>query len=153
MAINMDQIKKLREDTGAGIMDAKKALEESSGDSEKAKKWILDKGVARAEKKSDRETNAGGIYSYIHSGNRVAAMVELMCETDFVAKTDDFSYLAKELSMQVASMNPQDTESFLQDEYIRNPQLKIDTLIKQTSGKVGEKIHLKRFVRWELGQE
>lgn len=152
MAVTMDQIKKLREETGAGVMDAKKALEESGGDEKKAKEWIAEKGMARADKKSDRETKAGTIYAYTHHNSLSASLVELQCETDFVASNSDFVGLAKELAMQVNSMQPETVEEFVEQEYIRNPKITIKELIKQTSGKLGENIVLARFVRFGVGE-
>ena len=152
MSISMEQIKKLREETGAGVMDAKKALEESKGNVEKAKAWIAKKGLARAEKKADRETKAGIIYAYTHHNNLTAAMVELHCETDFVASNEAFKSLAKELAMQVSSMQPATIEEFVKQEYVRDPKLTIEQLIKQVAGKVGENVVLARFVRYEVGE-
>ncbi len=152
MAVTMEDIKKLREETGAGVMDAKRALEESKGDIKKAKDWIAKKGLARAEKKADRETGNGLVYAYIHHDNQSGALVELNCETDFVARTEDFQTLAKELAMQVTSTDPKDVESFLKDDYIRDSSKTIDALIKEATGKLGENITLKRFVRFRVGE-
>ena len=152
MAVTMADIKKLREETGAGVLDAKKALTESGGDMKKAKEWIAKKGLARAEKKADREAGNGIVYAYVHHNNMSGAMVELACETDFVAKTEDFVSLAKNLAMQVVSTNPKDVKAFLKDDYIREPGKTIDELIKAASGKLGEKIELKRFVRYIVGE-
>lgn len=146
----MDQIKQLREMTKAGVMDAKKALEESNGDLVKAQEWIAKKGLDRAEKKADRETEQGIVYSYIHHDHKSGAMVKLLCETDFVAKTQDFESLAKELAMQITSMDPKDTDEFLAQDYIRDPKLKISDLIKQTAGKLGENVRLDKFARISL---
>ena len=153
MTISMDQIKKLRSDTGAGVMDAKKALEESKGDIKKAKAWITKKGLAKAERKASRETGSGIIHSYVHHNALSGAMVELQCETDFVASNEEFVYLAKELAMQVNSMNPTSVKDFLSQEYIRDSKLTVEKLIKGVSGKLGENIQLKRFVRYSLGEK
>lgn len=149
----MDKIKELREQTGAGVMDAKKALEEANGDIAKALELIRAKGLARAESKSDREVNSGKIYCYTHSGGSSAAMVEVACETDFVAKTPEFEALCKEVAMQVVSMNPKDTEELLGQAYIRDGSKTIDQLIKELSGKTGENIRVTRFARFKLGVE
>ena len=106
MEISSDQVKQLRDKTGAGMMDCKKALAESGGNFEKAIDYLRKKGAATAEKRADRATNQGLIEAYIHAGGRMGAMVEVNCETDFVAKTDDFKSLVKDISMQVAAMNP-----------------------------------------------
>jgi elongation factor Ts len=105
MAITIDQIKKLKELSGVGLTDAKKALEEAKGDFDKALEAMRKKGMTKAEKRGDRETRSGVIDAYVHDG-RIGAMVELNCETDFVAKTDDFKQLAHYLSLQIASMSP-----------------------------------------------
>lgn len=152
MAITMDLIKQLREDTGAGVMDAKKALEESNGDMTKAKEWIRQKGLARAEKKAaERDAHEGAIVSYVHQ-NRVGAMIELSCETDFVARNEEFQNLAKEIAMQVASMAPENVEELLDMQYNRNPKITVAELIKELSGKIGEKMEVKRFVRYMVGE-
>ncbi|MBS4028516.1 MAG: translation elongation factor Ts [Ignavibacteriales bacterium] len=106
MAIKAEDVKTLREKTGAGMMDCRKALEESNGDMEKAVEFLRKRGIASAEKRVGRTTNQGIVESYIHTGGRIGSMVELNCETDFVAKTDDFKLLAREIAMQVAAMNP-----------------------------------------------
>jgi elongation factor Ts len=105
MKITLDLVKTLRDKTGAGMMDCKNALAESHGDMEKAIAYLRKKGAATAEKRADRVTNQGVVEAYIHAGGRIGAMVELNCETDFVAKTDDFRQLAKDIAMQVAAMN------------------------------------------------
>lgn len=153
MAVTMEEIKKLREETGAGVMDAKRALEESKGDVKKAKEWIAQKGLDRAEKKADREAGNGLVYAYVHHDNLTGAMVELACETDFVARTEEFSQLAKELAMQVVSNNPENVPGFLAENYNRDSSQTMEELIKGVSGKLGEKIELKRFVRYRVGEE
>ena len=104
--IRPEDVKALREQTGAGIMDCKRALEQSSGDVEQAVAWLKEKGLSTAAKKADREVREGVITSYIHHGARLGVLLELNCETDFVARTDDFQQLARELAMQVAGLSP-----------------------------------------------
>ncbi len=106
MAITAEAVKALREKTGAGMMDCKKALQESNGDFDKAIDYLRKKGASIAQKRSDKLANQGVIEAYIHTGGRVGTLIELNCETDFVAKTDDFKRLAKDIAMQVAAMNP-----------------------------------------------
>lgn len=149
--ITTEDIKKLRERTGAGVMDVKKALEESGGDSEKAVKLIHKRGLAKAQKRADRAAPDGMIASYIHHGGKVASLVELACETDFVARTQEFQTLATEIAMQVASMEPKDVEDLLKQEYIRDPSKTIEQLIGEAVGKTGEKIVVNRFIRYQLG--
>ena len=147
MGVSIDDIKKLRAETGAGVMDARQALEESQGDMEKAKEWIKRKGLARAEKKADRETGAYFIFSYVHHNGRVAALLKLACETDFVAKNEKFQQLGKELVMQVASMAPESVEEFLKQDYLRDSSKTIEALVKETAGVIGENIKVAEFVR------
>ncbi|WP_028574251.1 translation elongation factor Ts [Desulfonatronovibrio hydrogenovorans] len=104
--INAQMVKNLRDKTGAGMMDCKKALESTGGDEEKAMVWLREKGLAKAQKRAGRSTSEGWIGSYIHSNGKIAVLVELKCETDFVAKSDKFQELAKDLSMQVAATSP-----------------------------------------------
>jgi len=148
----LNTIKKLREETGAGVMAAKRALEETGGDMEKAKKIITEAGLAKAAKKSERATGEGIILAYVHYNNKSGALVELACETDFVARTEDFKTLAKELAMQVTSMDPLDVANFLSQPYIRDPQKTVKELIGEYVGKLGENIKLVRFVRYGLGE-
>lgn len=163
MSISMEMIKQLREETGAGVMDAKKALEEALSNPkiknqkskviEEAKKIIAKKGLARAEKKAaEREAGQGVVYAYVHHNNQSGALVELACETDFVARNDEFVGLAKELAMQITSTDPENVEALMKQEYIRDPKKTIDEVVKAVSGKLGEKIELKRFSRMVVGQ-
>jgi elongation factor Ts len=129
------------------------ALEETNNDYGKAKDWLKKRGLERAEKKGDREVSQGLVEAYMHQTGKVAALVEILCETDFVARTDEFKHLAKEVAMQVASMNPKDVDELLKQDYIRDTSLTIEKLIKQTIGKLGENIVIKRFSRIAIGQE
>jgi len=150
MKIAIENIKKLRTETGASIADCRKALEESGNDYKKALEWIKKHGIEKASKKSGRKTSQGLVEAYIHQGGKVGAMVELTCETDFVARTDDFKNLAHELAMQVAAMSPKDVDALLKQEYIRDPSMTIGDLIKQAIGKLGENIVVKKITRYEL---
>ncbi len=107
MQISAQEVKELRDQTGAGLMDCKRALVETEGDIEKARSVLREKGLAKAHKKSDRETGEGIIASYVHSTGKIGVLVELACETDFVARSEEFQELAREIAMQVAAMNPQ----------------------------------------------
>lgn len=151
MTISAADIKKLREETGAPVMDAKKALEETKGDFNKAKEVLKSRGVEKAEKRSERMTSQGLIETYIHAG-KVGAMVEVGCETDFVARTDEFKNLAHELAMQIASMDPVDVEELLNQDYIREPSKKVKDLVTEIVAKTGENVLVKRFVRFTLGE-
>jgi len=152
MAVNIELLKKLRNETAAGIADCRKALEETDNNYEKAKEWLKKRGLEKAEKKGDREVSQGLVESYVHQTGRVAALVEILCETDFVARTDDFKKLAKEVAMQVASMNPKDVATLLKQDYIRDNSVTIDQLIKATIGKLGENIIVKKISRLAIGE-
>ncbi|OGE19471.1 translation elongation factor Ts [Candidatus Daviesbacteria bacterium RIFCSPLOWO2_02_FULL_41_8] len=147
----MEDIKKLREQTGAGIADCREALKESDGDLTKAKEWLKKKGLDKASSKTDREVKAGIVETYSHGG-KVGVLVEVLCETDFVARTEDFKGLAHELSLQIASMNPSSVEELLSQEYIRDNSLTVEQLIKSVIGKLGENIQVGRFERIALGE-
>jgi elongation factor Ts len=151
MAVNVEDIKKLREETGAGIAACREALEESEGDMVKAKDVLRKKGLDKADSKSDREVNAGVVESYSHGG-RVGVLVEVLCETDFVAKTDDFKTLAHEIALQIASMRPDTVEELMGQDYIRDGSVKISDLVKSAISKLGENIQIGKFARIELGK-
>ena len=157
--MDIELIKKLREKTGAGIADIKKALElveaKKKGYSEEIVKRALEilkqQGLDKASSKAEREVKAGIVDVYSHGG-KVGVLVEVLCETDFVARTGDFKNLAHELSLQIASMNPSSVDDLLSQEYIRDNSLTIEQLIKSVIGKVGENIQVGRFERIALGE-
>lgn len=151
MTISVDLIKKLREETQAGVADCKKALEGTKGDFEKAKKALQKKGFEIAAKKAERATSEGLITSYIHTNNKVGVLLEILCETDFVARTTEFKNLAHEIAMQIASMNPKNVSDLLSQDYIREAGRKVEDLLKEIIGKLGENIVVKRFIRFEIG--
>jgi elongation factor Ts len=142
MAITVDQIKQLREETGAGIMDVRKALTESDGDVKAARAWIEKKGLKRAEEKAERETEAGYVFSYVHFNGKVGALIKVACETDFVAQTAEFQALGKEIAMQVASMKPETVEELMKQDYLRDSSKTIEAMVKSLSGKTGENIRV-----------
>jgi elongation factor Ts len=159
-------IKALRELTGAGVMDCKRALEAANGQMEAAQEALKQRGLAQAEKKVNRVASQGLVECYIHAGGRIGSMVEVNCETDFVARTDEFKELAHNLAMQVAAMNPScvDEDELPQDgdvdpsqaclllqTYIRDPNITVRQLIIDAIAKVGENIKVQRFARFELG--
>lgn len=167
MEITTAMIKELRDKTGAGVMDAKRALEESDGDLKKAETALFEKGVRSAAKRAGREAKEGTIASYIHSGGRIGAMVELNCETDFVARTPEFQEVARDLAMQVAAMSPrfrdresvpegeegvQEEELLAEQDFIKQPGVKIGDLVKELGAKTGENVQIGRFKRFELGE-
>jgi elongation factor Ts len=159
--ISASAVKELREKTGAGVMDCKRALQESGGNVEKAAEALRQKGLTKHAKVAGRAVTQGVIESYIHTGGRIGALVEVNCETDFVARTDEFRTLAREIAMQVASMDPKsvgtidgednDPNALLNQEYIRDSRKSIRDLVKETIGKVGENIQISRFMRFEVG--
>lgn len=149
--MDIQLLKQLREQTGAGIADCREALKESNGNMEKAKELLKKKGLDKASSKAGREVKAGLVETYSHGG-RVGVIVEVLCESDFVARTEDFKSLAHELVLQIASMNPSSVEELLNQEYVRDPSITIDQLIKSASGKLGENIQVGRFERVALGE-
>jgi elongation factor Ts len=162
MPATTEQIKELRERTGAGIMDCKRAIDEA-GSMDGAEKLIKEWGLAGVSKKAGREANQGLVESYIHAGGRIGALVEVNCETDFVARTEDFRGLVREIAMQVAAMNPsrvsadqpssdgQSDVPLLEQAYIRDPSKTIRDLVHEGIAKLGENIVVRRFARFELG--
>lgn len=153
MMIKVDAVRRLRELTNAGVVDCQRALKEARGDLDQACKVLKKRGAKLAEKKATRETREGLIEVYLHPGARVGAMLELACETDFVARNELFKNLAHELAMQVASMNPSTVKVLVEQEYIRDPKKKTKDLVEETIAKFGENIKVKRFVRYELGKK
>ena len=166
MDISTEMIKELREQCGAGIMECRNALLEVEGDMAKALQILKEKGLLKAEKKAERATAQGLIEAYIHTGGRIGAMVEVNCETDFVARTDEFRELAHDLAMQVAALSPQfiakeeipegaDIEPqaacLLLQPYIRDPGKTVRDVIVETIAKVGENIKISRFARFKVG--
>lgn len=150
MAIDLNLIKQLRDETQASIADCRKALEESGGDYKKAQVWLKKRGAEIAEKKSERETSQGVVESYVHGNGKIGVLLTLLCETDFVARTEEFKKLAHELAMQVSAMDPKDVDSLMKQEYIRDNSITVEDLIKQSIGKVGENIKVREFSRIEL---
>lgn len=149
---NIELLKKLRNETQVSLADCRKALEETNNNYDKAKEWLLKHGIEKAAKKSDRETSQGLVESYIHLNGKVGAMVEVLCETDFVARTEEFKHLTHEIAMQVVAMNPKDVDTLLKQEYIRDSSKTIESLIKESIAKIGENIVVKRLTRFSLGE-
>lgn len=197
MDVNATLVRDLRDKTGAGVMDCKKALAESKGDLEKAVVWLREKGIAQAAKRSGRVASDGSVGSYIHAGGKLGVLVEVNCESDFVAKTPEFQTLVREIAMQIAAANPRavtreelapeiiqqereiyaaqaaDTgkpeqvinkivegriqkfysEVCLYDQaWVRDPNRTIKDLVGEYVGKLGEKIEVRRFIRFQLGE-
>jgi len=148
----LEEIKKLREKTGAGVMDVKRALDEAAGDAKKAEKILNERGAAVAQKKSERSTSQGLIDSYLHMG-KIGVMVEVNCETDFVSRNEEFKKFVHELCLHIASSEVETVEQLQDQEYFREPSKKISDLLNETIAKTGENIRIKRFVKFALGQE
>ena len=166
MNISAQAVKDLRDQCGAGVMDCRNALLVSEGDAEKALQVLKNKGFLKARKKAGRTTNQGLIEAYIHIGGRVGTLVEVNCETDFVARTDEFKELAHCLAMQITAMSPQfiseeeipegsgvepQTACLLLQPYIKDPTKTVQDIIVETIAKVGENIKVSRFIKFELG--
>ena len=166
MPVSTEDVKKLREETGAGVMDAKRALDETDGNFEKAKAVLRERGIAAAAKRAERETGQGIVESYIHNGGRIGVIVEVRCETDFVARTDGFRQLAKDIAMQVAAMNPMaltpeevpaehngtaEENALLTQNFIKDGSRTIQQLVRDVVATTGENVRVARFARFELG--
>lgn len=150
MAISAQKIKELREKTQAGFADCKVALEEAEGDMKKAEEILRKKGFEKAAKKADRDTDQGIVESYVHQTGKVGVLVAILCETDFVARTDEFKHLAHEVAMQIAAMNPKNVEALLKQEYIRDGSKTINDMVTDTIAKLGENIKISEFSRLEI---
>ncbi len=177
MVITANQVKQLREQSGAGIMECKRALEQVHGDISKAADLLKQQGLAKADKKSGRDASQGLIEPYIHGGGRIGAIIEVNCETDFVARTPEFRELAHDLAMQVAATSPAfvstddvpaeawtnletehgsrakaaETVVLLDQAFIKDPKLTIRDLVRDSIAKLGENIVIRRFARFEVG--
>ncbi len=145
----VSEVQKLREMTGAGVMECKKALDEAGGDLSIATEIIRKSGLAKAGKRAGRNADAGMIDAYIHN-NRVGVLLELNCETDFVARNDEFKNLSHEISMQIAAMSPLNIEELMAQSYIRDDKKTIEDLVKGAIAKLGENINIGRFERYEI---
>ncbi len=178
MSIDSKLVQRLRTETGAGVMDCKRALEDSHGDLEKARALLHQKGLAAAQKRAGREAREGVVESYIHSGGRIGALVELSSETDFVARNPEFRELARNIAMQVAAMSPLvvseqeltaeskadlvkehgdekkalEAAVLLRQPYIRDSSKTIGDLVTALAASTGENVHVRRFARFELGE-
>lgn len=150
--INLDQIRKLREKTGAPVVRAKKVLEEVKGNEKKAEKILRKEGFEKAAKRSSRVTEQGIIATYNHHDQKMVAAVELFCETDFVARNDLFKELAYNLAMQVASMKAKDAKELEEQDYVKDSSKKVSVLVKEVIAKTGENIRIGRVIRVELGK-
>ena len=195
--ISAAMVKELREATGSGIMDCKRVLAEAEGDMEKAIELLRKKGLAKAAKRAGRSTSEGIIYSYIHTGAKLGVLLEVNCESDFVAKTEDFEAFAKNIAMHIAAsnpagLNPEDVDPavvekereifraqmleegkpeniidkivegkiekfykevcLMSQQYVKDPQKTITDVLKETIGKIGENIQIKRFARFQIGE-
>ena len=147
--VQASDVQKLRGETGAGIMECKKALSEADGDFTKAKEIIRSMGLAKADTKSARVAGAGRVESYIHN-DRVGVLLEIHSETDFVARSEPFVALAHNIAMQIAAMDPENVESLLAQEFIKDSKTTISELVKGAIAKLGENIQVVRFTRYEI---
>lgn len=145
--ITAEQIKEFRQKTGFSIMECKKSLEETDGDVEKAQKILIKKGAEKALKKSKRTVGQGLIESYIHNSGKIGVVLELNCETDFVARNEKFKNLAHDLALHIAAMDPKDQNELLAQPFIKDEKKTIDDLIKESIGQLGENIKIGKFAR------
>lgn len=151
--ISAKDVQKIREETGLGVMDIRNALEKANGDKEKALEILKEKAGDKMEKRVGRATSQGKIGTYVHGDGKSAVMVEVNCETDFVAKNEDFINFIKELTLQIISMNPENVEDLLKQDFVKDPSKTINDLLKEIIAKTGENVVVKRFVVYKLGEE
>ena len=151
MAIDISDVKKLKELTGVGLTDAKAALEEAKGDFDKALSAMRKKGLTKAEKRSEREARAGLIGTYNHDG-RIGVLVEVNCETDFVARNDIFKDLVKDISMHIAASEPKDVKDLLDQPFVKDPSQTVADFVKDHAARLGENVVVRRFSRLALGE-
>lgn len=146
----IELVKKLRAELGLGIMEIKAALEEAEGDEDRAKNILKEKGFKKAEDKAERETHQGRVATYTHSTGKIGVMVEVLCETDFVAKHEDFVNFTKELCLQIAAMEPENVEILIKQEFVKDSSKTIDEMLKALISKFGENMKISRFERFEI---
>lgn len=149
--MDMEKVKALREKTGAGVMDVKKALDDAKGDAKEAEKLLKERTVEIVAKKSERTTSQGLIDSYIHLG-KIGVLVEINCETDFVARNEQFKAFAHEVALQAAVTDAKDVDGLLKEIYFKDPAKTTQDLLNEAIAKTGENIKIKRFVKFELGR-
>lgn len=147
---DVEKVKHLRESTGLSFNEIKKALDEAGGDETKAVEILRAQGVRMAEKKSSREVSEGVVSSYIHATKKLGTMVEVLCETDFVARNTDFQELAKEIAMHIAAMKPGTVNDLLGQPFVKNPDVTVKDLINSYIAKLGENIQIGRFEVFEI---
>lgn len=167
MTISVESVKTLRERTGAGVLECKRVLEEVGGDLERAEELLRERGLAKAARRASRETREGFIDAYVHNGNRIGALVEVNCESDFVARTQEFRELVHNLAMQVAAMAPRyvDTDQvpdneerpaeevcLMEQPFIKDPSRTVREVVQETIARVGENIRVRQFSRFALGE-
>jgi elongation factor Ts len=150
--IDPKDVQRLRTESGAGVMDCKRALEDAGGDYEKALGLLKQRGLESVAKKSGREAKEGVIASYIHGNGRVGALVDLASETDFVSRGEEFQKLAREIAMQVVAMEPASVEELLEQPYIRDGSKKIKDLVTEVAATTKENVHVRRIQRFALGE-
>lgn len=150
--ISTETIKKLRDETGAGVMRVKSVLEEVKGDEKKALDILKKEGFEKVAKRADRETGQGIVASYIHHNGKVGVLVEILCETDFVAKNELTLGLGKNVALQVSAMNPKDNKELESQEFIKDPSKTIADLVKEVIAKTGENIRIGKFARIAVGE-
>ena len=150
--ISAKDVKALREQTGAGVMEAKNALTESGGDVDKAMEILRKTGQLKAGKKTSRATGSGIIHSYIHGDGRIGVLLEVNSETDFVARNEEFQKLVHDIALHIAANDPQTVDELLTQPFVRDEGLTVGQLVNQKIAKIGENIKVKRFVRYILGE-
>lgn len=146
----IELVKKIRAESGLGIMEIKSALEEVGGDETKAKELLKEKGFKKAESKAERETHQGRVATYTHSTGKIGVIAQVLCETDFVAKHEDFVGFTKDLCLQIAAMNPENVEILMKQEFIKDTSKTLEDMLKALIAKFGENMKVTKFERFEI---
>ncbi len=146
----IDLVKKIRGETSYSIGEIKIAVEKAEGDEKKAKLILKELGYKQLEKRAEKEVHQGRVATYTHSTGKIGVMVELLCETDFVAKNEEFLSVCRELCLQVAAMDPKDADELLEMEYVKDPSVKIKDMVSGLAGKFGENVKIGRICRYEI---
>ena len=150
MEINAEQLKQLREETGVSLLKCKEALVEAAGDMDKARELLREQGAKAVAKKADRELGAGIVRAYVHSNNTTGVLLKLLCETDYVARNEDFINLANDINLHIVAMMPESVEALLEQPFVKNPDLTIAKVIEEKVLKIGERIEVAEFTRYEV---
>lgn len=150
MEVSAEQIKTLREETGVSLLKCKEAIAEANGDMGQARELLRVEGAKQAAKKADRELNSGIVRAYVHANNAMGVLVKLACETDYVARNEDFIALADDICLHITAMSPESIEELVAQPFVKNPEITIAKRIEEEVLKIGERIEVAEFIRYQF---